>query len=155
MEITLATEGFTTKKYCELVLRDRARLSEDNALTVANYIIDYKREINASQSTIKTTVQFLFELSKVVGLEKKFADMTRDDILGHYLDSCRKSENEDSMHKWIGSYNIKREIVLRFFKWLYFPEVGDPKKRDKLYIYVCMYVSIVIHRILCQLHLLI
>src|SRR4051794_33634472 len=94
-KITLATEGFTTKKYCELVLRDRARLSEENALTVANYIIDYKREINASQSTIKTAVQFLSELSKVVGLEKKFADMTRDDILGHYLDSCRKSENED------------------------------------------------------------
>ena len=37
------------------------------------------------------------------------------------------------MHKWIGSYNIKREIVLRLFKWLAFPEVGDPKKRDDLY----------------------
>jgi integrase len=59
--------------------------------------------------------------------------MTRDDILCCYLDKCRRSENDDPMHKWIGSYNIKREIVLRFFKWLAFPDVGDPKKRDKLY----------------------
>jgi len=27
-KITLATEGFTTNKYCELVLRDRTRLSK-------------------------------------------------------------------------------------------------------------------------------
>jgi hypothetical protein len=30
-KITLATEGFTTHKYCELVLKDRIRLSKENA----------------------------------------------------------------------------------------------------------------------------
>ena len=30
-KITLATEGFTTNKFCELVLRDRNRLSKENA----------------------------------------------------------------------------------------------------------------------------
>jgi hypothetical protein len=32
-KITLATEGFTTTKFCELVLKDRDRLSKENALT--------------------------------------------------------------------------------------------------------------------------
>jgi integrase/recombinase XerD len=59
--------------------------------------------------------------------------MTRDDILSCYLDKCRKSENEDPMHKWIGSYNSKRSVILRFFKWLRFANIsGDPNKRDEL-----------------------
>jgi hypothetical protein len=33
-------------------------------------------------------------LSRAVGIEKKFIDMTRDDVLC-YLDKYRKSENED------------------------------------------------------------
>jgi hypothetical protein len=41
--ITLATEGFTTK-FCELILRDRNRLSKENALVVAEYAVAMKRE---------------------------------------------------------------------------------------------------------------
>ena len=39
--------------------------------------------------------------------------MTRDDVL-LYLDKNRKPENDDPLHKWIGSYNIKRIILLGF-----------------------------------------
>jgi hypothetical protein len=35
-KITLATEAFTTAKYCELSLRDRTRLSKENALTICD-----------------------------------------------------------------------------------------------------------------------
>ena len=45
-KITLATEGFTTNKFCELILKDRTRLSKENALTICDYIIAMKREIN-------------------------------------------------------------------------------------------------------------
>jgi hypothetical protein len=45
-KITLATEGFTTTKFCELILKDRDRLSKENALTISDYIIAMKREIN-------------------------------------------------------------------------------------------------------------
>ncbi|MFL6395237.1 MAG: hypothetical protein ACJ708_11370, partial [Nitrososphaeraceae archaeon] len=45
-KISLATEGFTTRKFCELILRDRSRLSKENALTICDYIIAMKREIN-------------------------------------------------------------------------------------------------------------
>jgi hypothetical protein len=127
-KITLATEGFTTttNKFCESILKDRNRLSKENALTVSNYIIAMKREINPRLNTIRTTVQFLSELSRFVGIEKRFEDITREDIL-LYLDSCRRSENEDPLHKWIGSYNTKRIILFRFFKWSYYPNVSNPE----------------------------
>jgi hypothetical protein len=32
-KITMATEGFSTDRFCELVLKDRNRLSKENALT--------------------------------------------------------------------------------------------------------------------------
>jgi integrase len=135
-KITLATEGFTTTKYCELILRDRTRLSKENALTACDYIIDMKREINPRLNTIRTTIQYFSELYKCVGVDnkKRFEDMTRDDIL-LFLDQCRKLENDDPMHKWINSYNSKRSVLLRFFKWLHYGNVtGDPDKRHELFV---------------------
>src|SRR5437016_5045429 len=38
-KINIATEGFTTNKFCELILRDRNRLSKENALTICECII--------------------------------------------------------------------------------------------------------------------
>jgi integrase len=130
-KIAFAIEGFTTQKFCELVLTDRSRLSKENALTICDYVIAMKREINPRLSYKKYTIQFLSGLSKTIGLEKKFIDMTRDDVLC-YLDKCRKPENEDPLHKWIGSYNIKLVILSRFFKWLYYPNVEDPKRRSEI-----------------------
>ncbi len=34
------------------------------------------------------------------------------------------------MHKWIGTYNLFRVYLLRFFKWLYYPDI-EPRKRPK------------------------
>ncbi|MFL6401133.1 MAG: hypothetical protein ACJ72J_16350, partial [Nitrososphaeraceae archaeon] len=130
-KITLATEGFATIKYPEKVLCDGNRLSKENALTIAEYIISMKREVNPSLSYIRYKIQFLSELSKSAGIEKPFKDMTREDILS-YLDGYRKYENEDPLHKWIGSYNIKRVTLMRFFKWLYYTNVDSPEKRNEL-----------------------
>jgi hypothetical protein len=130
-KITLATEGFTTVKLPELILRDRNRLSKENALTVSNYILAMKREINPRPNYIKYTIQILSELARTVGIEKLFKDMTKEDVL-YYLDSCRKSENKDRLHKWIGSYNTKRIALIRFFKWLYYADVDIPKRRSEL-----------------------
>ena len=90
-----------------------------------------KREVNPRASYKKNTMQFIAELSHAVGIEKKFIDMTRDDVLC-YLDNCRKPENEDPLHKWIGSYKIKLVVLSRFFKWLYYPDVEDTKRRSEL-----------------------
>ncbi len=130
-KITLATEGFTTVKFCELILRDRNRLSKENALTICEYMIAMKREINPRLSYKRNTIQFLAELSKTVGIAKKFIDMTRDNIFC-YLDKCRKLENDDPLHKWIGSYNTKLVVLSRFFKRLHYPDIDDPKRRSEL-----------------------
>jgi hypothetical protein len=87
-KIGLATEGFTsTSRISETILRDRNRLSSENALTICDYVIAMKREINPRLSYIKYTIQFLSELSKTVGIDKKFNDMmaTKDHVL-LYLD---------------------------------------------------------------------
>jgi hypothetical protein len=130
-KISLATEGFTTDRFYKLVLRDRNRLSEENALTMCDYIIAMKREVNPRLSYKRNTIQFIAELSKAIGIDKKFIDMTRDDVLS-YLNKCRKPENEDPLHKWIGSYNTKLMALSRFFKWLHYPNIEDPKRRNQL-----------------------
>jgi hypothetical protein len=129
-KIILATEGFMTK-YSESTLRNRGKLSEENALVTAEYILAMKREVNPPLNYMKDTIQFLSELSRVVGIARKFIDMTKQDVL-YYLDKCRKSENEDPLHKWIGTYNTKRIILIRFFKWLYYPYVDNSKRRNEL-----------------------
>src|SRR5690242_249600 len=70
-KIALTTECFTTSKAAELILKDRTRLSEENALTVCNYIIAFKHEVNPRASYIKYTIQFLAGLSKTIGVEKR------------------------------------------------------------------------------------
>jgi len=57
--------------FCDLVLRDRSRLSRENALTITEYIIAMKREINPRLSTIKNTIQFLYSLVGNNSYEKR------------------------------------------------------------------------------------
>jgi integrase len=60
---------------------------------------------------------------------KSFKDFTRADIVG-YLDHFRKEESQDPSHKWIGTYNAHLVNIIRFFRWLYSPDI-EPKKRPK------------------------
>jgi integrase/recombinase XerD len=125
-KIVMATEGVRTK-FIESTLRDRKRLSAENALTVSEYMILMKREINPRLTYVRYTVQFLSELSRCIGIRRAFQDMTKEDIL-QYLESLRRPEALDPLHKWIGSYNLKRSIIVKFFKWLYYPDI-EPTQR--------------------------
>ena len=55
--------------------------------------------------------------------------MAAEDIL-RYFDSIRKSDDEDPMHKWVGTHTLRRGILIKFFKWLYYDSV-EAKKRPK------------------------
>lgn len=55
--------------------------------------------------------------------------MTRDNILT-FLDSFRRADAADPMHKWIGTYNLYLVHLVRFFKWLHYPDI-EPDKRPK------------------------
>jgi hypothetical protein len=129
-KVRLALDHLHTP-FCESLLMDRNRISKENAAILAEYIIVMKREINPRASYVKNNIQFLSELSRFVGIEKRFKDITKYHILS-FLDSIRRSETDDPMHKWIGSYNIKSEAILRFYKWLHYQNIEDPNKRNEI-----------------------
>ena len=66
------------------------------------------------------------------GKEKpsRFQRLQTDDLLS-FLNSFRKAEPIDPLHKWIGTYNYYLVIISRFFKWLYYPNL-PPNERQKL-----------------------
>src|SRR5215216_5137412 len=123
-KIDLAIEGIDTFSASNL-----RELSKDNAITIVNYIISMKNEINISDGYRKLNIYVLYSISKFFNNRKKYNEFTRDDIL-QFLDSLGKPEASDPLHKWIGTYNIYRVLFIRFFKWLYYPDI-EQKKRPK------------------------
>ena len=123
-KIDLITEGIDP--FFASKLRE---LSEDNALTLINYILTMKNEINLSDGYRKLNIYVFYSVSKFFNHKKTYKELTRDDVM-QFLDSLRKPEESDPLHKWIGTYNIYRVLLIRFFKWLYYPDV-EQKKRPK------------------------
>jgi integrase/recombinase XerD len=114
-KIELVTEGLHRFIYRELI----EEVSRENAIIIAEYIIAQKTDINISDTYRKTTINTLIIFSKFLK-NKHFKDITSEEILS-YFDSLRKSESSDPLHKWIGTYNIRKQQLLKFFKWLYYP----------------------------------
>jgi hypothetical protein len=110
--ISLATEGLPS--YVENWLR--IKTSNENALTVSEYVLSLRREINPSQNYTKMQIQALVELSEYLN-QKPFRQLTSDDVLS-FLNKFRKTEDKDPLHKWIGTYNLRHELLRQFFTWL-------------------------------------
>jgi integrase len=105
---------------------------KENAMTICDYISSLKSEINPSDHYRRDTIMLLCNLSTFFNKNanvKSFKEITREDLLS-FLDSYRKPESIDPLHKWIGTYNTYRMQLMRFFKWLYFPDI-EQKKRPK------------------------
>ena len=108
-------------------------LPHENALTIAKYIMSMKTEINLAdhyrQDLIAVLTKLLSYISSNNNNTKTFMMVTRQDVLD-FLNSFRKPDSLDPLHKWIGTYNTYRMHLLRFFKWLYYPDI-EPNKRPK------------------------
>jgi len=104
------------------------KISKENAWIIANYIISMRTEINLSDHYRRDIIKVLTRFSTFCN-NKSFTHITRAEIIS-FLDIFRRSESEDSLHKWIGTYNIYRIYLFRFFKWLYYPHI-EPTKRPK------------------------
>src|SRR6266581_6628676 len=129
-KIENATEGLSSD--CFNVLHKRVLpVNKDNALTICDYISTLKSEINPSDGYRKNNILLLctFSIFFKNAKSKLFKDVTREDILS-FLDSLRKIESVDPLHKWIGTYNVYRIQLMRFFKWLYSPDI-EQKQRPK------------------------
>ncbi|MGC2571425.1 MAG: hypothetical protein WA364_07930 [Candidatus Nitrosopolaris sp.] len=67
--------------------------------------------------------------------QKPFGRLTSDDVVS-FLDKLRKTEDKDPLHKWVGTYNLKREILRQFFTWFNDPNTkrnhrSRPKNNGK------------------------
>jgi len=104
------------------------KLSKENTWSIANYIISMRTEVNISDHYRRNIISVLTNFS-IFYNNKSFRQLTRDEILA-FLDSLRKVEDVDPMHKWVGTYNTYRIYIIRFLKWLYYPDI-EPDKRPK------------------------
>ena len=102
------------------------QISTENAVTIIEFIKSQKTESNLSDGTKNLLIRSLMYLIRYCK-NKNFKQLTRADIV-NYLENLRKSEEVDRAHRWIGTYNLRRQLFLKFFKWLYNP-AEDAKKR--------------------------
>jgi hypothetical protein len=79
---------------------------ENNAITIVEYIDAVKNEVNLSDNYRKDLIESLSRFSKYND-NKPFKDLTRSNVIT-FLESLRKTETQDPMHKWIGTYNLFR-----------------------------------------------
>jgi hypothetical protein len=96
---------------------------------ICGYVLSLRSEVNLSDSYRKDVILLLCKFSTYFKNTKTFKKIAREDLL-LFLDSLRKAEAVDPLHKWIGTYNLYRIHLLRFFKGLYSPDL-EPEKRPK------------------------
>jgi len=125
--VSLATEGLPL--YVENWLR--IKTSNENALTISEYVLSLRRETNPSPNYTKMQIRALVDLSEYLN-QKPFGRLTSDDVASS-LDKFRKMEDKDPLHKWVGTYNLKREILRQFFTWLNAPDTErNQRSRPKI-----------------------
>jgi len=75
-------------------------ISIQNALVIISYITSMRTEINLSDNYRRDLIILLCRFSRA-NRHKPFEQVTRQDVVT-FLDSFRKAEGVDSLHKWIG-----------------------------------------------------
>jgi hypothetical protein len=117
-----------TEELPSYVAKTLKQLPYENASIIVDFIMSVNTEINPSANYKRSLINALSYLSNE-NQNKKFKDMARQDILD-FLDRRRKSESIDPLHKWIDTYNHYRILLVKFFKWLYSPDI-EPNQRPK------------------------
>jgi integrase len=113
--------------YYSNLLHEVSLSNKENALTIISYINVMRTETNLSDNYRMDLIRLLSTFSTYFNSKLSFKEITRDNLLA-FLDSFRKPESVDPLHKWIGTYNIHRIHLTRFFKWLYSPDIESTKR---------------------------
>jgi len=118
---------------CQPFVKDHllTKITKENCLTIVAYVLAFQTEISPKLSYRRETILRLKQLAEFQH-PKPFKDMTRQDIID-FLDRLRKPEPLDSLHKWVGTYENNRIVLLRFFRWLHCsdPINTPPTQRPK------------------------
>jgi integrase len=115
------------KPYIKKSLENLMENSSENAKIVCNYIIAEQNEINIKESTKEGKIKVILDLIKFLNF-RDLNEFTKEDILA-YLNRYRKPEEIDPDHRWIGTWNNRHLILLKFFRWLYDQNNPDIKNR--------------------------
>jgi integrase len=112
------------------------RIPKEDAMTVMDYMVSLNGEVNPSENYRRDIIKCLSKFvvfcrsdRRLIPNTKNLKELDRNDVLA-FLDSLRKSEIADHLHRWIGTYNLYRTHLVRFFKWLYSPDL-EPDRRTK------------------------
>jgi site-specific recombinase XerD len=110
------------------------QITNENCLIIINYILAMQAETTVSEryriNTISTLMMLAKFHNKKTTITKSFKQITRQDILD-FLDRLRKPESVDPLHRWVGTYDQNRIVLLRFFKWLHCLNVDDIPPRHR------------------------
>jgi integrase len=117
-----ATKGLTRSYPKRLGVMDK-----EQASVICDYVLAVKSETKLSDNYRISILNTLIPLS--LHGNKRWKDFTRADII-RYLNHFRKDESVDPSHRWIGAYNTSLINIIRFFRWLYNPDL-EPTKRPK------------------------
>ena len=101
---------------------------DTNTDTINRYLEAMQIEVNSSPNYKDLNFVILTNLSRYLS-KIPFEKMKRDDVIS-YLNSVRKTDEQDPMHRWIGTYNLYLTCITRFFRWLSYPD-SSPKNRPK------------------------
>lgn len=129
-DLTLRVDSVTVnlRPYVRSVVRKMAEANPENGEILCDYINAELVERNIAEATRAWKLQVLTRLSAYFEHEKSFRSMAKKDIL-LYLNSLRKTIEQDPGQRWIGNYNNKVLVFTKFFRWLYRPNEPDYKKR--------------------------
>lgn len=99
------------------IRRSLLGISERNSIYIIDFVInEWRKENNASLNYVRMNVYAIVDLvnhCKKSDLRK----FTRENVIS-YLDSLKKTETQDPMHKWIGTHTSSLitawNITIRF-----------------------------------------
>ena len=114
--------------YYSKILLHESSPQKYSSIIIVDYLLAMKSEKNLSLHTREVIIKTLAQLSRFTDF-KDWKAITRDDIVA-FLDSYRKPDASDPLHKWVGTYNLYIMIITPFFKWLYYPDL-ERKARPK------------------------
>jgi hypothetical protein len=117
-----------SKAYFNKILKSLAIVNPSNANIICEYIIAEQEQLNIKNSTKEGKIKTLVWLSNFFNNKITFRQLSKQNIL-QYLNNGRKSIEQDKAQRWIGSYNNRQMILLKFFRFLYNTGENDSESR--------------------------
>lgn len=98
-----------------------AELSENHKSVLADFLAEITYKESVAPNTKGAYINNLYYLVKDTR-GKQFREMTSMDI-DLYLQSHHRPLALDPKQKWVNSHNVRGSMFMKFFKWLYYPDL--------------------------------